>query len=100
MAICLRRRAILDDPTPAEDFDVFLDEKMIGRICFEPSSTLQWRWKLLIEFGEESEGRADTKMDAVEMIAVAYRKIAFCKSDIPRVFAFRNLLDDVMPSSR
>lgn len=100
MAICLRRRSSPDDPMPEEDFDVFVDEKRIGRICFEPSSTLQWRWSLSVKFGFEVEGRANTKTVAVEEISIAYRKIEFCKSDIPPVPAFRLLLDEVMPPSQ
>lgn len=92
MAICLRRRSGLDDPIPEDDFDVFVEEKKIGRICFDPSSTLPWRWNLSVEFGGESQGQADTKAGAVEEISIAYRKIDFRKSDIPPVPAFRDLI--------
>ena len=55
MAICLRRRSGPED-APEDDFDVFVEEKRIGRICYEALSTLQWRWDLSAEFGIATEG--------------------------------------------
>jgi hypothetical protein len=98
MAICLRRRSGLEDPALEDDFDVFVEQKRIGRIFFEAMSTLQWRWSLSAEFGVGIEGQADTRSGAVEQLSIARRMREFCKSDIPPVPAFRILLDDVLPS--
>jgi hypothetical protein len=99
VVVCLRRRSGLEDPAPEDDFDVFVEEKRIGRICFEPSSTLQWHWSLSADLGVGTEGRVDSRSKAVEEISIANRMREFCKSDIPRVPAFRILLDELLPPS-
>jgi hypothetical protein len=70
VVVCLRRRSGLEDPAPEDDFDVFVEEKRIGRTWFEPSSTtLQWHWSLSADLGVGTEGRVDSRSKAVEEIS-------------------------------
>jgi hypothetical protein len=91
VAICLRRRLIQGELVSDDDFDVFVEDRPIGRIWFEPVSSGQWHWILSERIEANTGGQADTRLEAVQGICSAYGKSVFTVGDIPNVPAFREL---------